>query len=801
MPSRKPNDADADADANSDANGDADANNGAEVKAEALTDIPVINLLTDERQNNSARKTTLINGIGLWHSWTRNFKSPLLALLDLLDNAFDAGFSNLHPGFKSKIHIYQDEWISPQSNFTETTKNPFGNCVTGMVIANNSAEPICDISSILQVYKSAKSDCETIGENGVGLKQGCATISDLSFVLIRSDDRMAIGVVAKGLQHAEGAYLPSYPLDLGKDVKKQLEKIFTVDDPEVGQCAAVYGFGDLKIAIERLEKHVDEMCNSSEWGDEQYCFRLIVDKIRYRNAQDMSQETALVPIDDGDSYRHAVCGLMNELSTVLPSQYIHIPECFDVRIGMEKVYFNYWQCRLAELSVFYVKIDPDNSFTVSDDWKEPSFGYHIRVFVGFDPIRFVDAEDTKNDVIKTCSLHLYSRQSGRLIRHETDARSLLSLQSGGTNYCQGLTVIVDDFAGQLPLNPTKQDVAFSEQSNGQVHERNLYSWIHAIASGYYSYILNFFHNRKTDLSVGVKSLYVNMRALFDQRCEAQFKINSLAKANYTSYTKDLIPFRKIANKILCAQPLMTTSRIEGSDTKFRLFSQAEMIVKQEEEKQRKDRVKRVITTVTSPRKRVRVQQKQIISTPMPEPVLSSNNSRYPNRRRQLTRPLISTSSATIRLTEESESEIEDTTPPALSESLKKEAGMWKNVAAKQIQEQESWKSKARKETQEKESWKHKAEKQVQETDTWKTRARLLKQQYTDKKAYYEDLLKRKEEELAFYKNKGVTAELGATIAALPAPLSLDGDTDSSDDHGGCGRTLKKTESDEAINVG
>lgn len=785
-----------------------DAELGTEVKAEA-DDVPLaVSLLTAEQQNNSTRKTTLINGIGLWHSWTRNFKSPLLALLDLLDNAFDAGFSSFHPGFKSKIHIYQDEWISPQSNFTESTENPFGDCVTGLVIANNSAEPICDISSILQVYKSAKSDCETIGENGVGLKQGCATISDLSFVLIRSDDRMAVGVIAKGLQHAEGAFLPSYPLDLGNDVKKQLENIFTVDDPEVGLCVAAYGFGDLKIAIERLEKHVDEMCNSSEWGDETYCFRLICDKIRYRNAQDSSHE--VIMIDDGDSYRYAVNGLMNELSTVLPSQYIHIPECFDVRIGMEKVYFNYWQCRLAELSVFYVKIDPDNSFTISDDWKEPTFGYHIRVFVGFDPIRFMDAEDPKKDEIKTCSLHLYSRQSGRLIRHETDARSLLGLQSGGTIFCQGLTVIVDDFAGQLPLNPTKQDVAFSEQSNGQVHERNLYSWIHAIAGGYYLYVLDFFHKRKGDLSIGVKSLYHPMKALFDQRCEAQFQIKSLAKANYTSYTKDVIPFSRRANKILCSQPLMTTSRLEGPDTKYRLFTQAQRIVKQEEERQRKVRA---TNQAARPRKRARVEPEKLMIT-APDPIVSSSSStRYPSRNRQPTQePYEAVSSTSVVAThkkrrspvaaaEESDSEIENVTQSLVAESFKKEAGMWKDVATKQIQEQESWKAKAKKETEEKDDWKAKAEKQTQETDTWKSRARLLKKNYNDKKVYYEDLLKRKEEELAFYKKQAESTRQGSEIAVLRASpsLSSDGDTDSSDDHGGRGPPVK-SEPCEPINV-
>jgi len=325
--------------------------NDAETNDEADPSVAEKPLTHTERQNESTRKTTFINGIGLWHSWTRNFKSPLLAVLDLLDNAFDAGFSTMHPNFKSKIHIMRDEWISPQANFTKASENPFGDCVTGMVIANNSAEPICDILSILEVYKSAKADCESIGENGVGLKQGCATISDLSFVLIRSDERMAIGVIAKGLQHDAGAYLPSYPLEAGTDIKGQLERIFTVDDPEVGQCVAKYGFGDLKIAIERLEKHIDEMCTSSEWGEEQYVFRLVMDKIRYRNVKDSAQEFRAIE-EDGDSYRRAVVGLMKELHVALPSQYIHIPEYFDVRIGKEKVHFNYWQCRLAELSVF-----------------------------------------------------------------------------------------------------------------------------------------------------------------------------------------------------------------------------------------------------------------------------------------------------------------------------------------------------------------------------------------------------------------------------------------------------------------
>ena len=45
-----------------------------------------------------------------------------------------------------------------------------------------------------------------IGENGVGLKQGCATLSDLSFVLVKngSDDKVELGFCAESLQLAKG---------------------------------------------------------------------------------------------------------------------------------------------------------------------------------------------------------------------------------------------------------------------------------------------------------------------------------------------------------------------------------------------------------------------------------------------------------------------------------------------------------------------------------------------------------------------------------------------------------------------
>lgn len=56
-----------------------------------------------------------------------------------------------------------------------------------------------------------------------------------------------------------------------------------------------------------------------------------------------------------------------------------------------------------------------------------------------------------------------------MITYHPDARNTLGLTGGGTVYCQGLTIIVDDVEGHLPLDPTKQGIAFGNESHGNVH--------------------------------------------------------------------------------------------------------------------------------------------------------------------------------------------------------------------------------------------------------------------------------------------------------------------------------------------
>ena len=171
---------------------------------------------------------TRVDGLGLWRSWKRNFKNKLLALLDLIDNSLDAALVGAHPRpspgpclddhdnrFVGRVHIYPDDMMphdqvtaaipSSASTSTSTVVTPedvscssdlvvgsapppsvwpgttqakqrqIGPLPSGLCIVNNSKQSIRPMKQVLEIYNSSKvnSGASDIGENGVGLKQGC----------------------------------------------------------------------------------------------------------------------------------------------------------------------------------------------------------------------------------------------------------------------------------------------------------------------------------------------------------------------------------------------------------------------------------------------------------------------------------------------------------------------------------------------------------------------------------------------------------------------------------------------------
>lgn len=189
-------------------------------------------------QSPSSISFTRVDGKGLWRSWKRNFKNKLLALLDLIDNCLDAAIINTEndeaeerdnswgkrSDFVGRIHIYPDDLqnqsILPNTITSSTIAAAASHAATaiaaipsptpssGLCIINNSYRPIRPLYQVLEVYNSSKihSGAHDIGENGVGLKQGCATLSDLSFVLVKNGSQgfVELGIIAESLQMPEG---------------------------------------------------------------------------------------------------------------------------------------------------------------------------------------------------------------------------------------------------------------------------------------------------------------------------------------------------------------------------------------------------------------------------------------------------------------------------------------------------------------------------------------------------------------------------------------------------------------------
>eukprot|EP00957_Ditylum_brightwellii_P096174 7326698-Ditylum_brightwellii.AAC.1 len=77
--------------------------------------------------------------------------------------------------------------------------------IKGMAITNNCVCQINPLKNILGMFSSSKGkSAEYIGENGVSLKRGCASISDLSVVFMKNKQELSLGVIAKPLKQPEG---------------------------------------------------------------------------------------------------------------------------------------------------------------------------------------------------------------------------------------------------------------------------------------------------------------------------------------------------------------------------------------------------------------------------------------------------------------------------------------------------------------------------------------------------------------------------------------------------------------------
>ena len=181
---------------------------------------------------------------------------------------------------------------------------------------------------------------------------------------------------------------------------------------------------------------------------------------------------------------------------------------FDLVVDQERVEFSHWQRRLVELTRFRVNVSADEPLEAlsDEDWDRPTAAKHgLSIYCGFDAQR-VDRDLRKKKGTSTCALLVYSCRAGRLVEQERDARHLLGLSSSGVDYTQGLTVIVEDGEGRLPLTPTKDGIAWSERTNGMIHRQNLLAWTGAVTQFFWTHHKKKFEGRAGAGGNGPKEL-------------------------------------------------------------------------------------------------------------------------------------------------------------------------------------------------------------------------------------------------------------------------------------------------------
>lgn len=413
---------------------------------------------------------------------------------------------------------------------------------------------------------------------------------------------LSFGIIAKSLQHEEGCYLPSFDIDLNKGISEHLTETLEYKDlGDVADCVAEYGLGSKETGIRMLTEHIKEL-SSAKWNSSDHVFKLVITDVldrgmrktgnqtfdSYYGAEDSDDENDEIP-DSVESIpmssRRMVLrknnifssqaqkspsqfrNLINDIEKDLPRFYIHIPDNFNILINSKSVEFNFWQRRMVELMKFHQTFEENESFLDSKEILSPTkSAMNVRIFCGFDVERFHDP--TKQSAL---SLYIYSRRSGRLIKHEPDARNMLRIPAGGTDFAQGLTCIIDDYDGKLPLNPTKQDVAFNEKRNGEIMGQNLYAWTSATVHFYYKFHIDkFLGKRKTDLSQEMSLQYEVVKSQFltnNKRSKGK-SLKLLADADFSTI-KGMKWHRK--KDVIRCSVTEVCKQVNGKDTAFHII--------------------------------------------------------------------------------------------------------------------------------------------------------------------------------------------------------------------------------------
>jgi hypothetical protein len=488
---------------------------------------------------------------------------------------------------------------------------------------------------------------------------------------------LSLGVIAKRLQTPAGLYLPAYHFELEAQTVKLLQQqgnnasshhrysvvyadilatlsMIVEQDDDMAFVIQLYGGqnnnnnnnnnNSLQHGLDRMTRHFCELV--IDWADEPHVFSLVLDHLKHTPSSSSSSLTSRTTSAASSStssiasttelpasqqkQASAVESFLHLIRQELPKQYIHIADSVCIDVGNtnntnNRVEFNYWQRRLVELTQFRVMIDSQRLVSVettcdpnkviatqdTDDNTDDHHEYSLNLYLGFDPERLANPTERH-----TASMMCYSRQAGRLIKCFKDARGELNLDNGGTRFCQGMTIIVDDLHGRLPLNPTKQDFAFGERVKGEIHHQNILTWVGAIAKLYWTFHFETWGQRSMEtLTNLVLSKLRNARRL---QATVPKSIRSISDSQFSAFSgvnwKVMQQKRKGHGDLVFLRPTRrdTLSVIPGRDTLLRFGTYNEEIPER--------RVK-----ATSVKPKAAPAKAKTATVPTSTRVLSSNN--------------------------------------------------------------------------------------------------------------------------------------------------------------------------------
>jgi hypothetical protein len=152
-----------------------------------------------------------------------------------------------------------------------------------------------------------------------------------------------------------------------------------------------------------------------------------------------------------------------------------------------------------------------------------------------------------------------------LIKNIKDARGELGLVSGSNDMCQGPTILLDDYKGSLPLNPTTQDISFGNEIHGQVKKDNLNAWLAGVTHFYWNMQLDLF-GLKSAISTAVANC---AEGLSDDEHVNLHNVRPFEDGNFTRY-EDVV-WRKKKGTFDVKKKRRQSRKIQGCDTLVSFF--------------------------------------------------------------------------------------------------------------------------------------------------------------------------------------------------------------------------------------